>query len=211
MVAPADIRIESIVLGLRKFRRACVVGKGPTMDRHRHCPEDCLLIGINQAAVECETTLAFVTDLDVLTDQFLSSLDDAVLALPIYPHVNFAPRRGVDLPSLVDADPRLRGIALDGRLAAYRSDRWPSDWPGPGGPDWPRVRVRGFTAVAVLACLHAAGVREVYTAGVDGGAAYHPAFTKQGLTPLSNGQKSFDVQFREFDRLRKRGMKITKL
>lgn len=220
MVAIADDSIGSAVDAVAAVARArrttagCVVGKGPSFDRLARRPADSVVLAINQAAPSAgdSADFAVVTDCDVLTDEYFTTLPPTcLLVLPVYPHVDFRPSREVSLPTLVDRFAPLRRLAASGRLLAYRSDRWPVDWPGPSGPGWPRLRVRAFTAVACVALLAAAGVRKVFTAGVDGGKGYHARFTTQGLTPLSNGQKSFDSQFREFDRFRKRGVTIAAL
>lgn len=193
---------------------ACVVGKGPTVDRFRSRRPESLVLAINQAVgvVGEEADFAVVTDYDVLTDEYLTRLPVTCrLVLPYYPHVNCRPNRHVPITTAIDMSPALRRLAGDRRLLAYRSDRWPSQWPGPVGPDWPRLRVRAFTAVACVALAVTAGLKRIQTAGVDGGKDYHPVFQAEGLTPLSNGQKSFDAQFREFDRYRRRGVRIEHL
>lgn len=220
MVAPVDDSIGSAVGAIaavangRPARTGCVVGKGPSFPMLNDRPLSSVVLAVNQAALLAgsATDFAVVTDSDVLTDRYFAELPpDCGLILPVYPHVNFKPDRRISLPVLVERFGPLRKLAVDGRLFAYRSDRWPEHWPGPVGPGWPRLRVRAFTAVACVALLSAAGVKTVVTAGIDGGTDYHATFRTQGLTPLSNGQKSFDAQFREFDRFRRRGVVITAL
>lgn len=220
MVALADDSVGSavdVIAAVARGRRTaigCVVGKGPSFERFNSRPLNSIVLAVNQAALTAgeATDFAVVTDSDVLTDEYFTALPPTCgLILPVYPHVNFRPHREVSLPVLTDRFGPLRKLAVDGRLFTYRSDRWPESWPGPSGPGWPRLRVRAFTAVACVALLAAAGIRTVVTAGVDGGKDYHRTFTTQGLTPLSNGRNSFDSQFREFDRFRKRGVTITAL
>lgn len=200
--------IGSVIDRLRAIARpACVVGKGPSFDRYRGRPHNCLVIGINEAAVLAAADLAFVTDVEVLTDQFFDRLPPgAVLVLPYYPHYKFAPLPNMPVTALVATEPRLAALAGKGQLDAYRSDRCPKSWPA---PDWPRVRVRGFTGVAVMHCLQAAGKRQAYAAGLDGGSSYHAVFSH--LKPLTNGQKSYKIQATEFAMLERSGFKITRL
>lgn len=219
MVAPSSVGVGSAVSVLSAVAPisagvACVVGKGPTADRYVRRTKPSVVLAINQAVgfVGGAVNFAVVTDFDVLTDDFFAALPDGCdLVLPFYPHKDFRPHRRLSVTSLLQAPTALRALAEDDRLLCYRSDRWPVDWPGPTGPGWPRLRVRAFTAVACVALLAAAGFSRIETAGVDGGTLYHGQFAAQGLTPLGNGRSSFDAQFKEFDRYRRRGVRIEPL
>lgn len=57
------------------------------------------------------------------------------------------------------------------------------------------VYVRYFSSVAVVNLLASAGVKNITLVGIDGGTKYDKQFSD--LTALTNGRKSFDVQFRE--------------
>ena len=57
------------------------------------------------------------------------------------------------------------------------------------------IHVRYFSSVAVVNLLCACGVKDITLIGIDGGSTYASQFSD--LTPLTNGRKSFDVQFRE--------------
>lgn len=191
-------------------RPVCVVGKGPTFDRYAGRPQNCLLVGLNQAAVECKADVAVVTDADVVTNEFLSGLSGTCrLVMPCYPHVGFKPRISFSLDVFVSRSLPLAHLMRKERLLMYRSDRARGDWPAPRGPRWPIVRCRKFSAAAALNLLFVCGFRAVMTAGIDGGTEYHPTFAH--LTPLTNGQGSFSAQDGEIDRLRDAGMVIHKL
>lgn len=187
-----------------------VVGKGPTFDRFRGQPRDSVVIGINQAAIACEAHVVVVTDLDVLDGDYLHRIKPTSLViLPWYPHYKNKPNIKLNLRALCKPQSLLQEVLVKGRLGSYRTDRVPFDWPGPSGPNWPRIRVRGFTGCAVLNLLFTSGIRSVSTAGIDGGTQYSEVF--KDLTPLTNGQKSFAIQDREIALLRKRGMTINPL
>jgi hypothetical protein len=59
----------------------------------------------------------------------------------------------------------------------------------------PVIKVRLFSAVAALNILVSAGVRTVFSLGIDGGSSYASDFDKATL--LLNGRSSFDAQFAE--------------
>lgn len=173
-----------------------VVGKGPTFDRYASPGvAGWPVLALNDAAAACPaTTLAHATDLDAAARVAgpVAARPGVCLVVPYYPHVANRPGK-VPVDRLL-GDPGLRRLAAEGRLLWYRSSLSAARPHPPGG--WKRaVTTRYFSAVAAVNLLGLAGVRAVRTAGVDGGTAYAAPFA--GLTPLTNGRASFDVQFRE--------------
>lgn len=159
-----------------------LVGKGPTMD---HC--DMLPIGsfnvltLNHACKVVRPDIAHFVDVDALTDCF-RYLKECRVAVPWHPHVEFR-------PSTVPLDEYLWAGELGDRLLSYNAttiDRKHAN------KALPTVILKKFSAVAAFNILLDAGVRHIFTIGVDGGTGYSTAFDHK--TRLANGQKSFDVQ-----------------
>ena len=97
---------------------------------------------------------------------------------------------------------RTGGLVLDVPALWYNSSRSKPLMIKSG----PVVRVRGFSGVAAVNLLANAGVKEVFTLGVDGGTKYSSKFDKSTL--LANGRESFDCQKSEF-KLAKKSFGIT--
>lgn len=175
-----------------------IVGKGPsairfptiTAGRPYH------LFTLNHACVflpEGDTdSVAHFMDLEAAQDcADILLRRHAPLCLPWYPHVKFKPRR----ESLI-VDPQIAGS----RSEAFTVLSYNSTIAGnlPRNPNLPTIRVRFFSAVAAFNILAAAGCRDIYSLGLDGGNNYAPQFHPKDK--LANGRKSFDVQFSEIAR-----------
>ncbi len=88
------------------------------------------------------------------------------------------------------------GDAIDGeRMWSYNSDRADSL---EAHPEFTRVRVRAFSAVAAFNLLALADVKAIFSLGVDGGKGYDSRMDAKNK--LVNGQKSFDAQAPELAR-----------
>ena len=182
-----------------------VAGKGPSFGRGfgRLALESARMnvLALNHAMNFVETTLGHVTDLDVLPD---ITREPQFLVMPWHPHVGNKPGRAT-LDELIPSTPLLARLAYEGRVLWYNSSLCPKALRRKGPPV---VRVRYFSAVAAINLLGAAGIKKVSTVGIDGGTKYAEQFDPKTL--LSNGRKSFDVQFQEIELAeRVHGMKVT--
>lgn len=178
-----------------------VVGKGPSFDQiNKVSLDDYSVIGLNHVMFKIPCLIGHAIDLDVYELPCREFLCKHLLT-PWEPHINFKPGGY----SLID-------LMLDSRLGYndllyYDSSRTTKDDLKMGGPT---VRVRHFGSVAVMNILAMAGVKEIFTVGIDGGNKYSHSFDKKNL--LANGRASFDSQFLEFDDTTKRyGTTITPL
>jgi hypothetical protein len=169
-----------------------ILGKGPSFAlRERYDLSRFHLLSLNHAVREQAVLLAHMIDLDVV-DACGEALPDQAeyLVLPWYPHVRNAPGAR-SLEDLVPGHPVLRRMAGQGRLLWYDLSTAPRRF-GPG----PVVRATYFSAEAAVNLLGLAGVRQVRSLGVDGGAGYSADFEDLARrTLLANGQPGFDLQF----------------
>lgn len=176
--------------GRRPGRPWLVVGKGPTAPAAIAHAAGCHVVTLNHACRLVRPDLAHFVDVEAVCD-CRGDLGDAVLVVPWRPHCGCRPG-----PRTLDGYDWAAAAAARGRLASYQASTAPPD---PSRPDLPRLRLRYFGAVAVFHLLAESGVREVWSAGVDGGRDYAAVFDRRTL--LANGRGSFDDQFPEIDRL----------
>jgi hypothetical protein len=181
-----------------------LVGKGPSFRRDVPQPS----MGLNHVALRMSVTVAHIIDINVLYADPCKWSDCDAIVMPWYPHVSNRPIKSTLLEWSCDV------FALDrareeGRLLWYNCGS--ADWENlPHVPDSPVVGVRYFSAEAALNLLAGAGVKQVRTAGIDGGRAYHEDFAR--WQPLTNGQQTFDRQTRELERIaRVNGMTVKPL
>lgn len=164
-----------------------VVGKGPSFDRLNEVNlGDYHVIGLNHVMFKIPCLLGHAIDMDVyypVQDKFMCRY----LVTPWEPHVNFKPC-GKSLFSMIHSGEAVLGAAA----LWYNSSRSKPLMIKSG----PVVRVKGFSAVAAVNLLACAGVKEVFTVGVDGGTKYSCQFDQK--TRLANGRASFDCQKSEF-------------
>lgn len=184
-----------------------VLGKGPTFRlRDRYDLREFRTLSLNHAVREQPVLLAHMIDLEVAEDCADAILENArFLVLPWIPHVRHRPRKHT-LERLTTELPLLRQMEREQRLLWYNLGskrlRERLGWPSRHREGSPIVNAKHFSVEAVLNLLGAAGVRTVRSLGIDGGAAYSHEFADlTGTTLLSNGQKSFDRQFREIARI----------
>ena len=181
-----------------------IVGKGPTFSlRHRLKEREHWVFGLNDVCNFMPTHVTHVCDADVIPRIADALPRSGHLVMPYFPHVKFKPSQFHPLPVFLD-DRRvvetishpLKGMYDARRLLTYRSSRSSAFHGQP--PIGPKVNVRYFSAVAVVNMLAMAGVKKIHTLGVDGGTKYAVEFAD--TKPLTNGQKSFDVQFLEIQK-----------
>ena len=178
-----------------------VVGKGPTFDRVGEVNlNDYHVVGLNHVMYKIPCLLGHAIDLDVYypeKDKFLCRY----LVTPWEPHIDCVPG-GQSIFSMLHKG----GVVINVHTLWYNSSRSKPLMIKSG----PVVRVKGFSAVAAVNLLANAGVKEVFTLGVDGGTKYSSQFDTSTL--LANGRSSFDCQKAEFKLAGKEfGTKVTPL
>ena len=176
-----------------------VCGQGPSFDHYRASfANDHAVLGINRVCQETKVLITHITDLHVVAEcgDFLRE-NSRFVVMPWYPHVDNRPgKHSLDAISL--KYPSLKLLRAEERLVCYNS----SQARGRKGCCGPIVPVRYFSAVAVVSLLAMCGVKVIRTLGVDGGKCYSNKFDRGSL--LRNGRSSFDIQFREIDRICRR-------
>lgn len=169
-----------------------VVGKGPTAAGLTEATAGKYhVLTLNHACQLVTPALAHFADLEAFHDceERLAALGCAC-CLPWHPHVrNAAGRKTLD--DYAHAVRRCQDKRL-GLLVSYNASTANTL---PRNRLLPNITLRYFSAVGAFNVLAAAGVKEVVTAGVDGGTEYAPQFDPG--TRLANGQKTFDVQLPE--------------
>lgn len=174
-----------------------LAGKGPSFADRPAGPLAYPVFGLNDVCRFADCAVAHFTDFEAYTrNEGYVAIGGGAVVLPWHPHLNNVPGP-MSLEELVAGTESLRSLKEQGRLFSYNSH---SD-------KKPRARlsthtVRYFSAVVGLHILSSHGVREVLTLGIDGGTKYAPEFDTHTL--LSNGRASFDSQFREMTKIRKK-------
>lgn len=180
-----------------------ILGKGPSFARYLELdlkPYHLFAIGdtcrfIWTDLVHFSDYEAFRRSADALRIQ--AGLDHhcaAKVVMPWHPHVKHKPHQR-SLEDWLAHDSELYRLHAQGRLLSYNSTVAHKML---ANPDLATVRVRFFSAVAVLNILAQAGIKVVRTLGIDGGREYAGCFDKAPLG--ANGRASFDVQFGEIQR-----------
>lgn len=170
-----------------------IIGKGPTFDLLDKVDlSKYHVIGLNHVMYKVDCLLGHAIDFDVIKT---SSIVPRCLHVvtPWEPHINNSPGGKSALSLFNDPD-----IVAKNPVLWYNSSRSAKLMIKSG----PVIRVKGFSAVAAVNLLSAAGVKEVFTLGVDGGTKYSSQFDESTL--LANGQSSFDCQAAEFKYSRKK-------
>lgn len=160
-----------------------VLGKGPTaallpqIDTSKYH-----ILTLNHACRAVTPTVAHFVDLDAY--QECRDAISGMACLPWYPHVDSkAGKKHLDDLGLApDAVLTYNSTTASGRTKC---------------PTVHTVRLRYFSAVAAFNIIGMAGVREIFSLGVDGGTGYAPQFDPKDR--LKNGRKTFDDQAAELD------------
>lgn len=188
--------IQDVVAHVRALSRKdrkpwLLVGKGPTLQRHREVDFTRFhVLTLNHACLLVPATIAHFTDVEAyIACRHALYYQPCSVCLPWYPHVQF--RSGErSLAHHCEFEDTFHGC-IDERLLSYNSTLSHR----PTNPALATIRVRYFSAVAACNILLAADVREIFSLGVDGGTEYCPGFNPKDR--LANSQPSFDVQFGE--------------
>jgi len=164
-----------------------VLGKGPTAERMSDLDTSKYhFLTLNHACRLVVPDVAHFVDIEAYNDcaAYLDTVLQARVCLPWHPHVG---NRAAKPDLLQYGIPDRRLVSYNATTAGKLSRM----------PGLPTVRLRFFSAVAAFNILGHAGVREVYSLGVDGGTAYAPAFDHKDK--LRNGRDTFDDQFGEIE------------
>lgn len=169
-----------------------ILGKGPSFSkRDQFDLSGFELASLNHAVREQPVTVAHMIDYDVVAACGDSIEKNAqALVMPWIPHVQNRPGART-LEELARTDLSLARLVQQGRLLWYNLSTAPQI-----REESPIVPVRFFSSEAMLGLLAQAGVRQVRSLGIDGGANYSPHFQDLNeKTLLANGWQNFDVQF----------------
>jgi len=164
-----------------------VVGKGPSFDRVADIDlNDYHVVGLNHVMFKIPCLLGHVIDFDVIKLSVNNNLCRHIVT-PWEPHVNFVPCGSTAANLFSD-----NSLSINVPVLWYNSSRSKEIMIQSG----PVVRVKLFSAVAVVNLLASAGVKDILTLGVDEGDQYSSAFDDESR--LSNGRTSFKGQVKEF-------------
>lgn len=185
-----------------------MLGKGPTfcrvqkVDLHKYN-----LLGLNHVCREMPVDVVHAIDLEVLAEVPLEKLLTCeCVVMPWRPHLN-STVDGRCLQQLIAAGESANAPTCLMHLAAIHEAgllRWYNLAPR-GQPHDPvethgrPVGVRYFSGEAAANLLVAAGKRELFSLGIDGGKSYAANF--DDLRPLTNGRADFDQQLTELKKI----------
>jgi Glycosyl transferase family 8 len=170
-----------------------ILGKGPSFShRDRFDVSSYDLLSLNHVVRQQPVTLAHMIDLDVVEAcADVLETNARFVVLPWRPHVHNRPG-ALTLAEVVPNSEVLTRLAGENRVLWYDLSTSPTRH-GPG----PVVQATYFSAEAALSLLALAGVHRVRSLGIDGGAAYSPAFEDlRETTLLANGRQNFNLQFK---------------
>ena len=177
-----------------------LLGKGPTFSRRSEFDLGSFnRIGLNHVVREVPVDIAHVIDVDVVAACAQALPANARwLLMPRFPHVDCKPDPARPLESFFTSHPVLQDFTQRGRLVWY--DLRNKTCPVLGAA--PPIKVRFFSSEAALQVLARLGAKVVRSLGIDGGRSYSKTFADvQQTTLLANAQPSFDIQFREIERI----------
>jgi len=180
-----------------KKRPWLILGKGPSFSkRNEFDVRQYYTLSLNHAVREQPVTVAHMIDYDVVDDCGESLLTNAeYLVLPWIPHINNRPGRQ-NLEELAHNHTILGTLNKQGRLLWYNHSRARKVH-----GNSPVVRVKFFSAEGAINLLAGAGVRQIRSLGLDGGATYSSEFDDlKDKTLLANRRTSFNRQFEEIAR-----------
>lgn len=181
-----------------------ILGKGPSYAGiNQYDLSEFFTVSLNHVIKLQKVTVAHAIDFDVV-ESCAQEIDANAqyLVLPWYPHFANRPT-DKSLADIVAENAFIRKLDKEGRLLWYHkvsrsievSDgdfRLKENF-----NHYPEVPVLYFSAEAVVNLLGIAGAKKIRSLGVDGGTTYSKDFKDLAdKTLLSNGQPSFDLQFK---------------
>jgi len=169
-----------------------IVGKGPTYGKiHTVDLSSYQTIALNHTIVEIKSNIFHMIDLDVLEGIEESVEKNAqFILMPFYPNVNNNSGE-LSLDKLINSHVFLEKMNNEGRLLWYNSSQSKIHKSG-----HPIITVTYFSADAVVSLLVNAGIKTIWSVGLDGGVQYNKDFSHLNeKTLLSNNRQSFNAQF----------------
>lgn len=189
--------IKSITnLSINNDRPWLILGKGPSFSRIVDINTNSYFtFGLNHVVNHIYCDMLHIIDLEVFDD--IHTIECTYLIIPWHPHLNNRPTNR-DLEDWIDERPYLKHFERNNRLFTYNL----STWKGERLSGFPIIETKYFSAEAAFRILIEAGVKIIYSLGIDGGTKYAEEFDY--LKPLTNKRKSFDDQFKEINKIIKK-------
>lgn len=180
-------------LPIRLDKPWLILGKGPTFERilDINTTAYCTFC-LNHTMNIIDGDIGHIIDLEVLNE--VSDLRCIWLIIPWHPHKNNKPTNRT-LLNWTREYPALEYYEKSNRLFTYNLSTWKQN----RLPNYPFIQTRFFSAEAAFRILIMAGIKTIYSLGIDGGTEYASQFAN--LKPLRNGRKSFDDQFKEINKI----------
>lgn len=133
------------------------------------------------------------TDLEAFLDcsQILIERPGLYGVIPEFPHIANVPR-GLSIQDLENHFPVIKKLVCENRLFTYHGSNGKWFWKN----STPTIELRYFSAEPGLQIAAFLGAETVFTLGIDGGSVYSSRLSSQAQgRRLTNGQKSFDIQW----------------
>ncbi len=177
-----------------------ILGKGPSLNfvaAYRNSIDN--TITLNHTCEIFAGNIAHFTDLEALIDcsKTITSSKSFVV-MPFYPHIRGVPTNR-NLIELSNEHPLLNQLIVSDRIFTYSGSNSRNKY------GLPEIELRFFSIEPAyqIACL--LGASKILTFGVDGGSKYSNFVSQRGKTRLlENGRKTFDSQFDQLSKLKKR-------
>lgn len=176
-----------------------IVGKGPSFNELQNIKlSDFYVFALNHTIAQLDfATISHVIDFDVFEkcqDEIYNKAK--YVCMPINPNFNNVMTK-TTICDLVKTNQVLAKLSKEGRLFWYGRDSKKSYL---GIKNFKKIFYKNvptkyFSAEAPFHVLGMNGVKEIYSAGIDGGNAYNEKFSNDTL--FANGRNSFDDQFKE--------------
>lgn len=181
-----------------KIEKLLVLGKGPSFSKINNYPiKEYRTVSLNHTIREIVVDYAHMIDFDVFEDCSEAINKNAnYLIMPMHPHFiqNTSKKTLVDL---IEENNVLKTISEEGRLLWYNLSISKKRY-----GDFPVVSAKYFSSEAVFDMFAKSGVKQFFTLGIDGGKSYSSNFKDlSGKTLLLNGQPSYNLQFKEIERI----------
>jgi len=174
-------------LRLPKIKPWLIIGKGPSYEKlATYDLSRFYLFGLNHISLYHSLDICHVIDLDVL--EYVNFEKHAYIVMPWHPHKNFKVH-----------EKNLSQLGLHKKipnLVWYNLSTWKHSHNIYSSKI---IRTKYFSAEAAFRLLIAAGITSICSIGIDGGKEYAKTFKE--FIPLTNGQKSFDCQFKEINKI----------
>lgn len=174
-----------------------ILGKGPTSEKYNLSVTDLgyRVFALNHAIKLCPSAEIFhCIDADVLNDPAMQSFAETAkyLVMPYYPHFNQRPDPNMSLETFIRQRPILVRKNLKDRVLWYNLNSAPRLIKNCFTPQIKIITAQYFSAEAAFDLLAKAGVKRIYTLGVDGGSERADSFRH---LKFENPHGTYDAQF----------------